>query len=139
VRKTADESVTNSTTLQNDDDLALSVGANEVWEFEAFVLTTSASGTPDLRMTFDAPSGSTISWQAVARDSTDAFSHPLVTASGTTISPAINAGTTSLVRVRGVLAVGSTAGTLRLQWAQNTADADAVTISANSFLKAGKF
>ena len=38
VRKTTDESVSSSSTLQNDDALTFAVGANEVWVVEYFLL-----------------------------------------------------------------------------------------------------
>ena len=139
VRKTADESVTSSTTLQNDDHLSLEVGANETWEFEAFILATSSSQTPDLKFTFTVPTGTSIDWTANSVDSSAASSYPPVSASGTSVSPAISANAMMVVRVRGVLTVGSTAGSLQLQWSQNQSNNNAVTVKARSFLKGGKF
>jgi len=139
VRKTADESVTSSATLQNDDHLLLAVGASEVWEFEAFILTTSASQTPDIKLTFTVPTGATISWVGNSVDNTAVSNFLPVTASGTAIAPPIAANFTTIVRIRGVVETGSTSGNLQLQWSQNQSNNNAVTVKANSFLKAGKF
>jgi len=44
--------------------------------------------------------------------------------------------TATTILVRGVIIVSSTAGSLRLQWAQNASDADATTVYAGSYLSA---
>jgi hypothetical protein len=142
IRKAANESVTNSTTLQNDDHLVLAMGANEAWEFEAWILAgVGNSGTPDFKYTFAAPAGSTINWVASHQQvaSTAQTNVAMVTASGTTVNIDMTSNQTYLVRVRGVVVTGGTAGNLQLQWAQNALNAVATTVQANSFLKAGKF
>lgn len=48
-RKTADEVVNNSATLQNDDHLLLALAANEVWEVEINLWYDSGT-TPDLKV-----------------------------------------------------------------------------------------
>lgn len=46
VRKTADQTVNNSTTLVNDNHLSLAVGANEVWAIFLCLRISQTSGTP---------------------------------------------------------------------------------------------
>ena len=139
IRRAADKSITSSTTLENDTSLVLALGANESWEFEAFLLTTSASQTPDIKLTFTVPSGSTITWIGQQIGDGSAVSYLPITASGTTIAPTIAANLITVVRVRGVVTVGSTAGNLQLQWAQNQSNNNATVMKAGSFLKCGKF
>ena len=139
LRKTADEGVTNSTTLQNDNHLSQAVAANEVWEFEAFLLATSSSATPDIKVGFTWPSGATCTWQATSIDGTTLSNYVPVTASGSSIAPTITASANTLIRIRGLLVVGSTAGTLQLQFSQNQSNNNATTLKLGSFLKCGKF
>ncbi len=57
--KTADETVNNSTTMQDDDDLKHTVKANTSYTFKLIAYFISAS-TPDIKSNFTGPSGSTI-------------------------------------------------------------------------------
>ena len=59
VRKTADETVNNSDTLQNDDHLLFAVAANKVWEFSivVYMVTLAAS---DFQWNLTGPAGSAI-------------------------------------------------------------------------------
>ena len=54
VRKTADETVSNSTVLQNDDHLVLSVGASDVWDI-LMVLRINSSAVADFKWVFTVP------------------------------------------------------------------------------------
>src|SRR5262245_12791739 len=58
-RKTSDETVNNSTTLQNDDNLLLAVTANEIWQFKLCILYNSSTAA-DFKMAFTFPSGSIV-------------------------------------------------------------------------------
>ncbi len=132
VRKTADESVTSSTVLQDDNHLLLPIGANAIWAFTAFLIIDDLSGTADFKMTFVGPSGATGSWAATGGA---AFSQAPVKALGTTYvfdgaSPAITGW------VSGTIVNSTTAGNLLLQWAQSVSNASATTLRANSWLKA---
>jgi hypothetical protein len=63
----------------------------------------------------------------------------VVTASGTANTLSIAAGGTYLIRIRGLVANSTTAGTLQFEWAQNASNATATQVLSNSFLKAGSF
>jgi hypothetical protein len=139
IRKTASESVTNNATPQNDDHLVLAIAGNEVWEFEAFILCTSTSNAPDIKFTFTAPAGATISWLSSYNESTNLTNNALISASGTTANNAITGGSTGVIRVRGVVVNGATAGNLQFQWSQNSSNGTATQVLTNSFMKAGKF
>lgn len=142
-RKTADESVTSSTTLQNDDTLLVSVEASAVYEF-ALHLAVVGNTTGDFKMGFTFPTSSTCWWSGKGGVETDAgfgasgstrHSVSFGDASGTAV--AYTGSTTILsIHVMGVLSVSTTAGTLQLQWAQNTSNATATTVKAGSFLRA---
>lgn len=56
VRKSADELVTNSTVIQNDDHLSFAVGANETWMFQIIGAEKNAA-TPGIKMQMTVPAG----------------------------------------------------------------------------------
>ncbi|HEU4417375.1 MAG TPA: hypothetical protein VFT55_00475, partial [Planctomycetota bacterium] len=142
VLKTGTDSVSGDNTVNNDDQLFLAMGANEIWEFEAFIIASvGASNDPDFKFTFAVPTGATINWVATRQKDSDANSGGLVpvTASGTERNVNMDNNDVFFVRVRGIVQNGSNAGNLQFQWAQNNANATATSVQINSFLKAGKF
>jgi hypothetical protein len=53
----------------------------------------------------------------------------------TTVMGTIASGTSSAVHVAGIIRVGATGGTFKLQWAQGTSSATATRVFVNSFLR----
>lgn len=139
-RKTTNESVssaTTGTTLQNDDDLFLTVVANAVYRIEG-VLKMASPSAADLKLAFTVPAGATFDWSlhgiiAAASATTDDFLAGLTAASTQSVG-GFGAGTV-IGKVDGLLVVGGTAGTIRLQWAQDTANAGGTSMLAGSFLE----
>lgn len=138
VRKTADETVNNSVTLQNDDALLLALAANETWYFIA-VLSQIGNNTADFKFAFTVPTGATLNWGCVGKINTAGTAGPCdsITTSGTADD---NDGATDARRVtlRGVVVNGGTAGNLQLQWAQSTATVVDTKVLTNSYLEAHK-
>lgn len=137
--KSADESVNNSTTLQNDDHLAFSIAANEVWAFRAFLYFTIASGNPGIKWTFTVPASCTGFYTAIDGpqniDSAAAIAAELTNiAIATTRAWGITGVTSDLVIFDGVIINGANAGTIQFQWAQNSAVASNLTLKAGSYL-----
>lgn len=139
-RKTADESVTSNVTPQDDNELFVSVGANEVWRFWLDIHYEAVAGGGIL-MGWTVPAGSSGRWgshsiQNAATTNTD----NLIVKSAAAITDTLGgggAGTADLMSVvNGLLVVGGTGGTLRLQWAQRTTSATATTVFAHSSLYA---
>ena len=149
VRKTADEIVNNSTTLQNDDHLFITLGANEVWLLQLFLLLISPTTTPHHKFGFAYPSGCTMSWGDIRGSTTAGTYGRWITAGEQTIdgllletglayaTPYAGATTYGLL-IDCIVKNGSTAGTLNLQWAQVTATAEDTKVLANSCLVAHK-
>jgi len=133
VRKTADEIVNNSTTLQNDDHLLLSAGANETWFLEFFLLNSSVTTTPSITLCIIAPSGADGKWMALRQTN-------IVAAES--IGSAIGFGSPVLAYIpywlSAVVRIGATAGNIQLQWAQNTATAEDTKLLMGSCLIAHK-
>lgn len=120
--KTADETVNNSATLQDDDHLTVSLLASSTYwfQFELFYSTAAAAdfqfvpaytGTTTNNFhltTFSVPAGTTSTREEVHT------SFAGYSATATT-------GTHGYVKVEGIYQTNAT-GTLKMQWAQNTAD-----------------
>ncbi len=139
VIKASDESHSSSTTLQDDNDLTLAIPANQTWEIVGDLIASSGSTTPNLKMGFTVPSGATFRiWASgVQENSTTSYENLTFNSSGTgkkmTIGSTSNA---TLVHYHGWITTSSTAGNITFQWAQNTSNGNAVTVKADSFMKA---
>ncbi|MFF1684600.1 hypothetical protein [Streptomyces sp. NPDC058254] len=142
VRKTADETVTNSITVQDDDQLTVAVAANSVYTVESFLIYDGDT-TGDFRLTFTGPSGAAMDWtpngasasQSAGTGSIKLERQPLGVESTLGAS---GAGAKAVAMPRGLLSTGGTAGTLTLRWAQATSSATATTVFANSWLRLTK-
>lgn len=139
LRKTADESVSSSTTLQNDDVLKIALAASDAVEFSAVMFVSSTSSTPDFKMTFTVPSGASVRWHAEYFDGANYQGSSVITGSGTTIPFQVAANVVGMVKLTGIVVNGSNAGDLQLQWAQNTSNGTSVTVQQRSFLLGSKF
>lgn len=137
VRKTAAQTVNNSTTLVDDNELELELANNETVYFEA-VIRYNGDVTADIKIAFVAPVGSTIRWDNynsmyVSTADTILISNAEITEGGTR-SFGCATGIRTL-NIRGYCQVGSTAGALKMQFAQNTAVVADTNIQFNSVLK----
>lgn len=140
VRKTADETVNNSTTLQNDDHLLFSIAANEVVHGYIACFYVSTGATPDLKFAFSAPSGATgqlsrIGAPATTTDLSDG--NIAVDMNNASITTALIIGTTAtqgIAMVFFTIRNSTTAGTVNFQWAQNTATAENTIMRTDSYL-----
>jgi len=120
VVKQADESVSSSTTLQNDDELVWTATSGESWEL--LIALKISTGAGNLKF-----------------DLTGFGSQPYTYQEGNNIIFADsgtpeNTSDTAII-IRTVVTV-STTGTVGLEWAQNVSDASNSTIQAGSFLMA---
>lgn len=135
-RKSATESVLDSSTYQDDDDLSVSVAANSTYEF-TLALRYDASTTGDIKFQLVGPAGSTIEGVMV-KNHASASSTTDVTVkeySGAESAAGLGAGTTMALEVIGLAVIAGTAGTFKLQWAQNVADAAVPTrVFSNSYI-----
>jgi hypothetical protein len=135
VRKSSDQTVTSSTTLVNDSQLKFAVAANETYIFEAWLYTYAADGTPDIKVTFTGPSGSTVLWSS---------SQVIFNAGGSTTLTVVSAGGTAAdlfvdsnlraIQLYGSILNGATAGDLQFQFAQNTSSANGTSVKAGSYI-----
>lgn len=134
-RKTSDETVNNSATLQNDDQLALAVEASVVYRLEMMLIVNSGT-TPDFKFAWTYPSSLTMFYSAhIASPAGGGTGSDLNGPYIETTVPALGTlGSDQILRADGIVIVSSTAGTLQLQWAQNTANASNTTVKTGSHL-----
>lgn len=135
--KSADEAVTEDTTLSDDDTLKFGVQANKTYVFcaEIFYATPTAA---DFKYDVNGPSSPTLVRIETQSRAPGAVA---IVASGQTAfgfgpnSITETSGTTGWVGISGTIQNGDNAGTVSIRWAQNTSNASATTVRAGSFLK----
>jgi hypothetical protein len=137
-RKSADESVTSSTTLQNDNDLSFAIAASEIFAVMFVLFVDDASnGSADLKVGFSVPASCTVKW------SIDGYNNASNSWNSEVTTEASSANTELLspqlrVVVHALVVNSTNAGTVQLQWAQKTSNGSAVTVRAGSHLIANK-
>jgi hypothetical protein len=136
VIKGADESVTSSTTLQNDNELFVPVIANATYLFDCYLdFEGGTAGASDIQWQWTIGAG-TLRYQAIYAQA----SSGLGLIAGVTYAGSANvaAGTNGAGSLRGLSMNGtlvtSGASSLQLQWAQNTSSATATIVHAQSYL-----
>jgi len=136
IRKTLDETLSNSTTLQDDDELFLSFDT-QVYDFEAVVYYGAGTGA-DFKIAWTFPSA-TLDYHVSGLDnSASPVAGQVVSlgeASGTSKSyGGLGVSSIRFAWFRGTLNVAS-AGTLRCQWAQNSAVVENTVVKAGSWIR----
>lgn len=144
IRKSADESVTSSTTLQNDDALIIPVSASKRYQFilTCYVYGAASGATMDFKCGWSVPSGTTMAWapsgtvvstEATFMGNAAATGHTALYTEAST--PAFGLSSTATahgIQFHGRIRVSSTAGNVNFQWAQNTSNANALTMETDS-------
>ena len=128
VCKTADETVNNSVTLQTDDELSLSVGANTVWVVHYYLWVTTTA-TALFRANISVPTGA--DYDGTGYEGSSSAISPFY--SGWDLITAYNG---KLVFLQALIRVGVNAGTVHLLWAQKTAEASDTVVEADSSMVA---
>ncbi|GAA5076723.1 hypothetical protein HNP84_007318 [Thermocatellispora tengchongensis] len=147
--KTNDELVGNSITYQDDDHLFLPVEANSTYRFEMYLwVTSSAAG--DFKMCFTGPTNTNIFFSVLGYQigATTDSQLKMPTFQWFNLSGGAGAGFTefgcgvgafSPIWFKGTLVTSAAPGTLRLQWAQNAANATATILKQGSWMSLEKF
>ncbi|MCC7438311.1 MAG: hypothetical protein IT211_07400 [Armatimonadetes bacterium] len=138
-RKTANEGVTSSNTLQNDDHLSIALNANEVYELEGVLYVSTTAGGHNLQMALTVPTGTTMKVSYNARQENGATSREAdILATSGTAGTVVNlaAANRAIVYVKGLVRTAGTSGNVTLQWADdNTGGTETVTIETDSYFK----
>lgn len=130
--KSADESRSNDAVLQDDSELYFSIGANEKWTFR-FVVQGQSGTTPDFKFAVTAPSGANCSVGSIDPEGATSVAN-LGCGVSTGLVPGNN--TNDIYEITGSISNGGTAGVVRLQWAQNVANAGATIVREGSYVNA---
>lgn len=136
-RKAANEDVTSSTTLQNDDELLFTAGANEKWSIFIFLLYSAAAAgaTPGFKVGWSGPSGATADWHRLGRNAAEVVQLDYYVTQESEEATT----TTDPFLIWGSLKMGSTGGTVNFQWAQANSSVSATTVETGSTLVAQRF
>jgi len=135
IRKTTDETVNNSDTLQNDDELLFAMAANEVWAFTLFLVINSGA-TPDFKFDVDVPENANALMTVAHRNAANA---------SVSVGWSEDQGSAAIdvrgigaefcgMMAMGVAVCGATPGNLVVRWAQNTANASDTKVLTNSYI-----
>jgi hypothetical protein len=152
-RKTADTSITASTSATADPHLQFSVEANAVYVWEGWLKFDGATGG-DILVAASVPSGSLGEWgghgtgiTVIGSSSTPTLETDTVRTNGYMVRTESNdvtqsrtygclgVGNALTALIFGTLRVGSTAGTYALTWAQGSSNATATTLYTDSWIK----
>lgn len=141
VRKTADESVTSSVTLQNDDHLLIAIPAAGTYEICVNLQVVSAANAAgDFRYGATFPAGTMYAFsdgmgQALpSGGESDVYRVSGPITSG--VDPAFGFGASTTITASFIkfLFIATASGTFQFQWAQAGASANATTVKAGSYL-----
>jgi hypothetical protein len=143
--KIADEGVTTSTTMQDDDELIFPIGVDEIWILDAYLIVDGPTGG-DIKVGVKGPSGVAGIFAVTGPGTTastfeNATANNQATAVGTAPtglpSGTFGVGNKTVVEVHAVIRNGATAGDVVIQWAQNTSSGTTQVLT-DSYLKAVK-
>ena len=132
VVKKTDETITSDTTLQDDDELKFTPEINKQY-FGMIITWIDAVDNGGMKHAFSIPTGATIEWMASGA-LWRAYSQLQNEADGTIAIGTSNVPGKKNAATYFKLKMGSTAGDVIYQWAQNTSNATSTTIEAGSLL-----
>lgn len=138
--KPTDESVTSSTTLQNDDHLLGAIPAAGTYLFDLYAMVSGGNAAGDIKFGFTFPTG-TLHFMGLGLDvslasgttGTMETNSKQGAASGTTIIGYGISTTPTWIQLHGIL-IATAAGTLQTQWAQVASSPTASKVLAGSHL-----
>lgn len=135
-RKTSDQSVSSSTTLTDAEGLSFFLSANETYQFDLWAPFNLAGVVSGYKFQLSLPSGvvALTETSEILNGITASLVVVRVDATVTTFSGALASAGDHILRLQGTVENGSTAGLLKLQFAQNVSDSSAITIKRGSSL-----
>lgn len=135
--KASDTSRANNNTPSADPDLVIALLANTTYVVRGTIYATSTSAAPDILLGFNVPAGTTIGIGMVgSRNNASGAQHGAqFDAGGNTQNVNITSNGISIIMLDGIINVGGTPGNLELIWSQNSLNAIATVLRANSYLE----
>lgn len=142
VIKQNDETRNNTTTVTDDNELTLTLPPYGIYEIEARLFVDAVSSTPDLKVAYDSTNVTQLQYRNCLGHGTNTTSvynsdyiHFHSRSMTTETTYGLTASGWASVWEVFVVSTGSSEGTITLQFAQNTATAEDITMKANSLLK----
>lgn len=140
VRKTADTSRSATTTFADDDHLSFSAEASAVYTMVGWI-KYFADPTPDVKIQFTVPTGCLGEWAWMMPGSgtaaTGTTGYSIRTETNDVTGSRTGYGTSDsqhFTPISGLFRMSTTAGSITLQWAQNTSNATATVLYTDSWL-----
>jgi hypothetical protein len=136
VIKSSTESVTSSTTLQDDDELVIALAANSDYWIDGIIFY-DAGTVGDIKIQFTGPASATCALALIGISTGAAgggdYAHGTYTAfSNTSSFGGTGAGDMRSILVGGMVHIAGTAGNFRFRWAQDTSSSGATRVFAPS-------
>ena len=132
--KSANQTISSSTTLINDADMRFAVAAGSMYEFHVFVRYSSGTGQ-DWKSSFTVPAGANAHFSRIARDNSGNFAGDgEFVDTDSVVSQGAGVGAIRTINFFGYVVTAGTSGNLIFQWAQNTSGAFNTTLYQNSYL-----
>lgn len=131
--KESAETVNNSSALQNDDDLKISVDENAYYEGELWVSFTSAPAA-GFSVDFTAPAGSVLEASGFLVVVSGATTFAATSTLGS-VGGIVSTGAAAPYLNKFTLVTGGSSGILQFRWAQHIANASNTTVNAGSYLR----
>lgn len=140
---TANQTVTNSTTMVNATNMSVPVVANATYVFECNLSVSGGNSAGDIKFGFTMPTGAQVDYggqgldiglgSSTAVGTINAQGQENQTSPTTALSYGVS-GNVTRIMITGQLRMSSTAGTLQLQFAQNSLSATGSVLRARSFM-----
>lgn len=135
VIKGADQSLASSTTLQNDNALFVPVVANASYLMICMLdYEGAAIGTGDIKWVWTGPAGFTLRYTGLYLPTSGTVHTGAIAGATTVVAATTGTGNLAGATMVGSIFTGNAAGTLQLQWAQNSPSATATIVHAQSLL-----
>lgn len=132
-RKAANESVTKSIALQDDNDLNFQLAAGKTYTVDGVLFVSAGKNVPDLRIAFSAPNGSNMAIGYLTDAVLQNGGGVLTQSNAASRRIQVPANTSIPIIVKGTIVAGAS-GDLQLKWAQFTSNANPVTITKGSYI-----
>ena len=142
VIKQDDEVRNNTTTVSDDDELTLTLPPYGIYEIEVRLFVDAVSATPDIKVCYDTTNVTSLSYRlalGLGSSSTSVYNSEYMHFHSRSLSTETTYGLTTSgwagIWEKFIVSTSSSNGVITLQYAQNVATAEDITMKANSIIK----
>jgi hypothetical protein len=135
--KSADETVTSSATIQDDNHLNFAVAANRTYELSGAITADNTTNSIDIKVAFQLPTGGSINVYVLGVQDAGGLAiqgSARLTVSNTPKTITISGAVSTLIQFRGIVVIGNNSGNVKFRWAQGTSNATGTIVRANSYM-----